>query len=350
MSKIKIIDIPIYNTSVCFFIGGTKEELINALREKLSAEPEKQEKKTKLDIYQVRRTGEIIIGKKVGTNKWIDLKGGFTKTKEAREYYQEHEAELLELLKKKKETPETRHSANRDRIGADYREGMNVTPEKFANEFGFRGVQFGNYVEQKKRVDDINEAYDALLDLANLLDVPSRAISLNGSLGIAFGARGSGGINPAKAHYEPDEIVINLTKNKGAGSLAHEWWHALDNYFSKKEGGIRGYITERYTSEKVRKDVLEAFKNVAKVVRKNMYDRSSNLDMTRTKDYWSTTVEMTARAFEAYINTIPQNDYRFAGFYNNYALALYESENYDEALRYFRKALNILSLYNGQNF
>ncbi len=84
---------------------------------------------------------------------------------------------------------------------------MNVTPEKFANEFGFRGVQFGNYVEQKKRVDDINEAYDALLDLANLLDVPSRALSLNGSLGIAFGAMGSGGKNPAKAHYEPDEVL-----------------------------------------------------------------------------------------------------------------------------------------------
>ena len=304
----------------------TKEELINALREKLSAEPEKQEKKTKLDIYQVRRTGEIIIGKKVGTNKWIDLKGGFTKTKEAREYYQEHEAELLELLKKKKETPETRHSANRDRIGADYREGMNVTPEKFANEFGFRGVQFGNYVEQKKRVDDINEAYDALLDLANLLDVPSRAISLNGSLGIAFGARGSGGINPAKAHYEPDEIVINLTKNKGAGSLAHEWWHALDNYFSKKEGGIRGYITERYTSEKVRKDVLEAFKNVAKVVRKNMYDRSSNLDMTRTKDYWSTTVEMTARAFEAYIIGKAQ----LKGFTNDYLANILTEQEFSD--------------------
>ena len=55
------------------------------------------------------------------------------------------------------------------------------------------------------------------------------------------------------------------------------------------------------------------------------------------------------RAFEAYINTIPQNDYRFAGFSNNYALALYESENYDEALRYFRKALNILSLYKGND-
>ncbi len=315
------------------FIGNsfeTREEAIEYMRNVLSFEPEKQQKKTKLDIYQVRRTGEIIIGKKVGTNKWIDLKGGFTKTKEAREYYQEHEAELLELLKKKKETPETRHSANRDRIGADYREGMNITPEKFANEFGFRGVQFGNYVEQKKRVDDINEAYDALLDLANLLDVPSRALSLNGSLGIAFGARGSGGKNPAKAHYEPDEIVINLTKNKGAGSLAHEWWHALDNFFVKKEGQVVGYITERYVSEKVRKEVLEAFKNVSKVVRKNMYDRSSNLDMTRTNDYWSTTREMTARAFEAYIIGKAQ----LKGFTNDYLANILTEQEFNDISTY----------------
>ena len=308
------------------FIGkffNTREEAIEYMRGLLSAEPEKQEKKTKLDIYQVRKTGEIIIGKKVGTNKWIDLKGGFTNSKDARAYYQEHEAELLELLKKRKETPETRHTANRDRIGEDYREGMNITPEKFANEFGFRGVQFGNYVEQKKRVQDINEAYDALLDLANLLDVPSRALSLNGSLGIAFGARGSKG---AKAHYEPVEVVINLTKQKGAGSLAHEWWHALDNYFAKKEGVVVGHITDRHVSPNVRKEVFEAFKNVAKVVSKTMYDRSSKVDVTKTKDYWSTTHEMTARAFEAYII----GKAKLKGFTNDYLANILTEQEYTD--------------------
>lgn len=308
------------------FIGksfNTREEAIEYMRGLLSTEPEKQEKKTKLDIYQVRKTGEIIIGKKVGTNKWIDLKGGFTNSKDARAYYQEHEAELLELLKKRKETPETRHTANRDRIGEDYREGMNITPEKFANEFGFRGVQFGNYVEQKKRVQDINEAYDALLDLANLLDVPSRALSLNGSLGIAFGARGSKG---AKAHYEPVEVVINLTKQKGAGSLAHEWWHALDNYFAKKEGVVVGHITDRHVSPNVRKEVFEAFKNVAKVVSKTMYDRSSKVDVTKTKDYWSTTHEMTARAFEAYII----GKAKLKGFTNDYLANILTEQEYTD--------------------
>lgn len=304
----------------------TREEAIEYMRGILSIEPEKQEKKTKLDIYQVRRTGEIIIGKKVGTNKWIDLKGGFTTSKEAREYYKGHEAELLEQLKKRKETPETRHTANRDRVGEDYREGMNITPEKFASEFGFRGVQFGNYVEQAKRVEDINEAYDALLDLANLLDVPSRALSLNGSLGIAFGARGNGGKFPAKAHYESAEIVINLTKKKGAGSLAHEWWHALDNYFGKKDGSEFGYITEKNNAQNTRKEVLEAFKNIAKVVSKNMHGRSAKIDSSRSKDYWSTTVEMTARAFEAYII----GKAKLKGFTNDYLANILTEQEYND--------------------
>lgn len=303
------------------------QNALDYLRGILSIMPEAQgERKTNLDIYQMRKTGEIIIGKKVGSGKYIDLKGGFTNAKEARAYYREHEAELLEKLKKLKEAPETRGSANKDRIGDDYREGANVTPEKFANEFGFRGVQFGNYVEQGKRVNDINEAYDALLDLANLLDVPSRALSLNGSLGIAFGARGSGGKNPAKAHYEPDEVVINLTKKKGAGSLAHEWWHALDNYFAKGEGKKLGYFSEMYSSKEVRKEVFGAYKDIVKVLKNTMFERAEKIDLTRTKDYWSTTVEMTARGFEAYIIAKA----KLKGFRNDYLANILTEEEYHD--------------------
>lgn len=304
----------------------TVEEVLDELRNKLSAEPEKEERKTKLDIYQVIKTGEIVIGKKVGSGKYIDLQGGFTSAKDARAYYKENEAELLEKLKKLKETPETRGSANKDRIGDDYREGLNITPEKFANEFGFRGVQFGNYVEQEKRVNDINEAYDALLDLANLLDVPTRALSLNGSLGIAFGARGSGGKHSANAHYEPDEIVINLTKKKGAGSLAHEWWHALDNYFAKAEGRKLSYFSEMYSSKEVRKEVFDAYKGIVKVLKNTMFERAEKIDLTRTKDYWSTTVEMTARGFEAYIIAKA----KLKGFRNDYLANILTEEEYHD--------------------
>lgn len=51
--------------------------------------------------------------------------------------------------------------------------------------------------------------------------------SLNGRLALAFGARGGG---KAIAHYEPVRKVINITKLRGAGSLAHEFGHALDHW------------------------------------------------------------------------------------------------------------------------
>jgi len=93
--------------------------------------------------------------------------------------------------------------------------------------------------------------------------------------------------------------------------------------------------------------LLEKLEIKSSVVGANMY-----LNCATTLNFFKRTADslpLFERAFEAYINNIPENDYRFAGFYNNYALALYETENYDEALRYFRKALNILSLYKGND-
>ena len=58
------------------------------------------------------------------------------------------EQSLQELLVKKKEVAPTRKETNAPRVCEDHRMGENIAPERFASEFGFRGVQFGNYVEQ----------------------------------------------------------------------------------------------------------------------------------------------------------------------------------------------------------
>lgn len=60
------------------------------------------------------------------------------------------------------------------------------------------------------------------MDLSDILEIEPKDISLDNSLSISFGARGYG---KAKAHYELDSRVINLTRIKGAGSLGHEWFH-----------------------------------------------------------------------------------------------------------------------------
>ncbi len=303
-----------------------------------SASPKSADDKTKLDIYQHKRSGEVFIA--YGKNKTV-LQRGFKTPAEAREYVKSHRTELLEKLNALREhsREEQRNTANRDRTGPDRREG-DATPEKFSDAFGFRGVQFGNYVEGARRQSDLNRAYDSLMDMADVLKVPPKALSLNGRLGLAFGARGKGGKNAAAAHYEPGQVAINLTKGNGAGSLAHEWFHALDNYFGQhdvaKDGNVTSgdrFMTARDTrgslyqpeAYPVREEVYDAFMGVVKAVNDSgMRRRSLLLDDVRSKPYWSTYIEMTARAFERYV----QDKAKAAGVENDYLVNIRKADDH----------------------
>ena len=303
----------------------TSEEAVAHIKSQVTDESIVNGKKlAKFDIWHERGNRDVVfLGKKVGTGKFIELKQ-FPTAKEARQYINENNEELVALLKDKKKIKAHRRKDNNPRIGLDHRKGKNVTPKMFNDAFSFRGIQFGNWVEGSKRQDDLNFAYDGLVDLAAVIGVPTQALSLNGELGLAFGARGKGGDNAAMAHYEPGNVVINLTKKMGAGSLAHEWWHALDNYFSRmdasKDGKVgKGYITEgsrqlgvfkdgkhqRATSEDfgVRQEVYDAFTSLTKAIKNEtkLAERSAELDKLRGKDYWGTVIEMTARSFERYV-------------------------------------------------
>lgn len=145
--------------------------------------------------------------------------------------------------------------ANIVRDGEDYRNNKDITGEDMMEKFNFKGGEFGNWLNEKDRQESLNYGYDALLDLSKALNISPTDISLGNRLSIAFGSRGSGN---ALAHYEPDREVINLTKMKGAGSLAHEWAHALDDIFGKQLG-YRGFLTENSPS-KVVKELIDAMR------------------------------------------------------------------------------------------
>lgn len=288
--------------------ADTKQEAIDKFKAALASgaiDPKAKRAGPRFEIYSYRsKPGKFIIGVKVGRNT-VDLKE-FGTIKEARDYRisEEGDAWLQAEFAKFKGVPDHRRRENSPRIGVNHRAGADVTPEQFQEAFGFRGVQFGNYVEGARRQEDLNEAYDALMDLAGVIGVPSQALSLNGELGLAFGARGKGGKRAAAAHYEPGTIVINLTKGRGAGSLAHEWWHSLDNYFSRMRSDPAGYVTARpyERGDGVRPEMVQAFKGVMQAIKSTgLRERSKNLDKRRTKEYWSTDVEMSARSFESYV-------------------------------------------------
>lgn len=295
--------------------GDTKEEAIANFKAKYeSLEINKPASKdVKFEIYSTSGEPGYRIGKKIGRNP-ILLTDTFKTIKEAREYLRDHQTELVEKLEKAKEIPNVRRDTNEPRVGEDMRGGQDVTPQMFAEAFGFKGIEFGNWVEQKKRQKDLNEAYDALMDMAAIIGVNPKALSLNGELGLAFGARGTGGIDPAKAHYEADYVVINLTKKDGAGSIGHEWFHALDNYFSRMRGKKADFMTEALdvslasrgsefiANTDVRKEMIEAFGGVARAINQtSLKARSAKLDAKRNKEYWTTGLEMAARAYESYL-------------------------------------------------
>lgn len=282
-------------------VGNTREEALEQFRAKLGALDlgTKAKGQTQFDIYRRRGTTDYIIGKKIGREQ-IDLKR-FPDVVAARAFLRDSPAELESLLARYKETPLERRPENQPRVGDDHRSGAPVTPQAFAETFGFRGVQFGNYVEQGRRQSDLNEAFDALMDLAAVLGIPPRSLSLNGRLGLAFGARGRGGKGAPGAHYEPDTVVINLTKGGGPGALAHEWWHSLDNYFGR-EGGSGGFVTDGARADALRAEMQAAFQQVRQATQvKSLRERARELDRRRSKPYWNTPLELSARAFESYV-------------------------------------------------
>jgi hypothetical protein len=159
-----------------------------------------------------------------------------------------------------------------ERIGPPRRNAdEDISSQRLMDTFGFRGVNFGRkgYINDAARQEYLNHAYDALQDLAETLGIPAKALSMNGELGIAFGAQGRGGT--AAAHFVPGVNEINLTRNAGAGTLAHEWAHALDHYFGVQAGLAKEehpYLSERgdksattFTGD-IRPEIVQAYNAV----------------------------------------------------------------------------------------
>ncbi|QIC71693.1 hypothetical protein [Acinetobacter indicus] len=147
------------------------------------------------------------------------------------------------------------------------RNGRNVTAEELQHRFGFKACEFGNYLNQKDRQEALNLAYDGCAALAKMIDIPDRMVGFDGLMALANGSRGS---QSALAHYESDFRVINLTKKKGYGSFAHEWFHALDNAMMdievQKNPKLERFMRNRFLSEELGSTRSEAVSDAAKVM------------------------------------------------------------------------------------
>lgn len=161
-------------------------------------------------------------------------------------------AKQLRAKKPRKASATTKQLKRVERTGLpDVRNGRDIVGEDFLKDFGIRGGEFGNWMSEKDAQASLNMAYEAFCDFADVLGIPLSSVSFCGRLAIAFGARGQGS---AVAHYDPLREVINITKMKGAGSLGHEMFHALDDIVAKKLG-LKKMMTESFEKEKIPESV-----------------------------------------------------------------------------------------------
>lgn len=219
----------------------------------------------------------------------------------------------------------------KDEVGNSLK--RNATPEDFLENIGVRGGQFGNWENIFDRQLNMNCCFNSFQNIAIALGIQNHDISLDGKLAIAFGARGNG---KAMAHYEPDQNVINLTKIRGAGSLVHEWFHALDAYINSvtNYNPYNWSITEPHFGTTLEQDnkyfkVINAVLNVVnamKTVPENLgggyttfYKNAKKLDNEFAKDggYWRQEYEMFARAGANYM----AEKYDMLGMKDSYGVA-----------------------------
>jgi len=257
------------------------------------------------------RLGKFISGKffylDMANSKGLNTM--FKSKTEANLYLKKFESEINEAFEGAKsiqyEIKSHLESLQSNRVGINWRNGRDVSSQELFEEFGLKGVDFIAGMDKKDKQNLINEAYDAMNDMAAILNIPIKAVGLGGKVVLKFGISkdetGKGG------SFSRGSYQIKLSR-ANIGSLAHEWWHAVDNHFGSMGSATSStisMITEAgkndIMKDDLRTEMLEAFGNIRDGIDGSDYEkRSIRSDKDNGRYYHSRMIEMTARAFESY--------------------------------------------------
>jgi hypothetical protein len=201
------------------------------------------------------------------------------------------------------------------RRGPEHRFGEIINFAEIRKRYDFRSIEIGRWVTRDENEQAAAHFYDALGDLMAILSGPEQLISLRGTLAFQYGIGGRPGV---AAHYTPATRCFSLAKNAGPGSIAHEWFHALDHYladkcFSDAPKGVfasRAWLHDAMPVPHPLNDRLFAcFRTI-------MLDPSGDgpselcrasmaMDKRLNSLYFSLPEEMCARAFESFVQDQP---------------------------------------------
>lgn len=195
---------------------------------------------------------------------------------------------------------------NSPRYESDQYSGK-LEQSEIIKKYSIKGFEYGNWVNNNDRHDRLQATAESLNNLSKIIG--TKNIGCDGMVGIAFGARGK---SKALAHFEPNTFMINLTKEKGFGSLAHEYGHALDYFFGMYVDQSREY-TSLVGGRTTRQYILPAGGALRKMAMQIVNEIIHTPDGSKSEtykrwevnfgdaDYWFRRNEIFARFFEQWV-------------------------------------------------
>lgn len=192
-----------------------------------------------------------------------------------------------------------------------------ITPESIREKFGFKEVEFGQSLQDKEAKEHVRHFLGAMADLADVLNMSVIELNKLGGLSIAFASRGGG---KASAHYESLRKVINVTKTRGGGAIAHEYMHYLDNILPKinrEEYSYKDWASVIKESRYGRREGSIANQSVFKAVddifeyiyKRRLPDSLSGFSSADKKNTVTKTIEASTKGF-----SLPQSFYESTGY------------------------------------
>lgn len=181
--------------------------------------------------------------------------------------------------------------------------------------FGFRSIGIGHWVSAAEKARAAEQFHTALTDLMTILSGTEALISLRGHLSFHYGIGGQPGVS---AHYEPARRTLALAKNAGPGSLAHEWFHALDHYLGARaftdtapmQFASSAWLHDhRPVGHPLNERLARCFHAILLNRDGNqpsaLFAVSARADKVNGCYYYSRPEELCARAFEAFVQDAP---------------------------------------------
>lgn len=197
----------------------------------------------------------------------------------------------------------------KDYLADSIQTNSNADEYKICVKFGLRGIDYGNWTTQQERTTFLIGLDASLSQLSSITSIKKSGLGL---LGMCFGSRG---VPNAAAHFEPDNMLINLSRLYGFGSLAREYGHYLDYFFGtfidqdKEERSLSGGAS---TSKIVKpeKQTGELRYRMALIIERAIWRDKDNKEITpmykrisasHNAGYYRRKTELFARVFEQYV-------------------------------------------------